>query len=268
LVLAGAWGVFGLARSPLLPALGQGAANLTSHPWGQGGLLFTGGISLLLWQALALEQALAPRAEAQAEQLAGSAGPSLPKVVSAHTDAGYPLPLYPPSSKGQGPAHEISPAVLREGGLQHRVIQVGPARNDHNCHGWVFAGGRYSVPGTSIERILEDNDYQQVSVPAAGDVAIFRDPTGQVTHSALVQTVAPDGLILLESKWGLAGRYIHSPEDHIYRKDTLSYYRTGRGTHLLRGLDLPAAPPALRNGPAAEESPGLPRGEKQGQPLG
>ena len=32
----------------------------------------------------------------------------------------------------------------------------------HNCHGWLFTGGRYWVAGDQVEDILADNGYAQV----------------------------------------------------------------------------------------------------------
>ena len=45
-----------------------------------------------------------------------------------------------------------------------------------------------------------------------------------------------EGKILIESKWGRLGRFIHTNEQHCYLSTTPTYYHTRRGGHLLRGL--------------------------------
>src|SRR5437660_423263 len=80
----------------LLALLGQRLANLTRLPRGQGGLLFTGGLGVLLWQAVELERGLASLAGPAHERRDHPGGQRLPKVVLAHSDESCPLPLYPP----------------------------------------------------------------------------------------------------------------------------------------------------------------------------
>ena len=70
--------------------------------------------------------------------------------------------------------------------------------------------------------------------PRPGDVAIFRDLAGQVTHSAVVRGLASDGLVILESKWGWAGRFLHTPAGQCYGSDC-TFYRTERPAGLASG---------------------------------
>src|SRR5262249_26831322 len=121
-------------------------------------------------------------------------------------------------------------------------IQTAPADPAYNCHGWVFTGGRCWVRGGAVESILADNAYQVTTQPKEGDLAVFRSSAGEVTHTGLVRGNAA-GSVLIESKWGQMGRYVHTARDHPYRTDGLTYYHTPRGTHLLLGSQ--EAPPRV-----------------------
>src|SRR5207248_516297 len=69
-----------------------------------------------------------------------------------------------------------------------------------------------------------------------------------------------DGVVLVESKWGQLGRYIHTCADHIYGDNTCTYYRSSRTGHVLRGLQGPRAEhshvTAQTNEPAVAEIEG------------
>src|SRR5205807_1160464 len=75
-----------------------------------------------------------------------------------------------------------------------------------NCHGWVFTGGRYWVKGGAVEDILRDNGYRTVEDPRPGDLVVYRDDQGAVSHTGVVSSVGADGLVLVESKWSWLGR--------------------------------------------------------------
>ena len=95
-----------------------------------------------------------------------------------------------------------------------------------------------------VDSILEDNAYHTVSKPIAGDVVVFRDPAGKVSHTGLVQAIMEDGRVLLESKWGKMGRYLHSPEQHAYATHQATYYRSYRVGHQLRAAKYAPKPVA------------------------
>jgi hypothetical protein len=216
-------------------------------------LLFVAGAGLLLWQVAAIEFG----SQAEPFPLAGgSLDGAVPielnvlKGTFAVTDAGAQIPLYEARSKVSDPSFEVSPEALRSHGAEGHVMQTAPGGLAYNCHGWVFTGGRHWVRSAFVERILQDNRYDLITAPVAGDLAIFRDEAGQITHTALVRGVGEDGLILLESKWGSAGRYVHTHAHHLQRNNSLNYYRTNRGTHLLRGL--PGTGP--RRAPAGDKT--------------
>lgn len=121
-------------------------------------------------------------------------------------------------------------------GVYHaRLIQSAPADPAYNCHGWIFAAGRYLIVNQDVPRIILDNGYQRVSDPKPGDIILYRDDAGHCIHSGLVRLVDSGALVLVESKWGGCGRYIHPPEIQPYGT-RWDYCRSSRNGHLLRGL--------------------------------
>jgi len=134
--------------------------------------------------------------------------------------------------------------LLRDLKFESRVIRVAEASDRCNCHGWVFTGGRFWVAGDDVMHILEDNEYQPVSQPRPGDLAIYRE-AGQITHTAVVRAVGEDMMVLVEGKWGWMGVYLHGVANSCYGTN-YSYYRSPRDGHMLAGIGgRPTAPPAL-----------------------
>lgn len=102
-----------------------------------------------------------------------------------------------------------------------------------NCHGWVFLRGQYLLFGEQVEQILEDNGYLEVFQPRPGDLIIYRDAAGNILHSGLVWEYAADGGLLIQSKFGISGCYLHAPEEQPYG-ERFSFYRTDRRRHAVR----------------------------------
>lgn len=124
--------------------------------------------------------------------------------------------------------------------LTQKVIRIAGPDAACNCHGWVFTGGRYGVASEDVDKVLPDNGYQVVGDPREGDVVIYRDDLDRVRHTGLVRFVGTDGLVLVESKWGPLGIYLHSPTDQPYGR-FFYFYRSSRPTH-----ELSMKPPAPR----------------------
>jgi hypothetical protein len=154
----------------------------------------------------------------------------------AHTDAGRSVPLFVLAQPGPNnpapPADDVN--YLQSRRLQFSLIRNKPRSDVSNCHGWVFTGGRYWVRGGSVEPILEDNGYRPVSAPQIGDLAVYRDPDGAVAHSGLVCGFTRDQAVLVESKWGRLGCYVHPTDQSGYPGTTCTYYHSLRAGHLLR----------------------------------
>jgi len=160
---------------------------------------------------------------------------SAPAVV-ATTDAGRSVPVFHVSADAAVVSGEEEDRYLRGLRLQSKVIQTGPADSRYNCHGWVFGDGRGWIRSKMVDAILQDNAYQVVEKPLAGDVAIFRNQLGEVTHSGVVRAGERDGGALIESKWGRFGRFVHTPDQHGYAASKVSYYRSLRGSNVLKGV--------------------------------
>jgi hypothetical protein len=130
--------------------------------------------------------------------------------------------------------------LLRARKLDGQVITLPLDLENCNCHGWIFTGGRYWIPVEDVDLILDDNGYGRVPAPVPGDLAIYRDADGTPVHTGVVRAGGGDGPVLIESKWGGMGRFVHPPQVHPYGETTITYYRSPRRGHLLRGL--PGAP--------------------------
>ena len=102
-----------------------------------------------------------------------------------------------------------------------------------NCHGWVFLDGQYLITGDAVQRILDDHEYEVVEEAAAGDVIIYRDNNRNIVHSGLVRGVLNDGTVIIESKWGVEGVFLHIPQDTPYSV-LFDYYRSPRPTHQIK----------------------------------
>jgi hypothetical protein len=171
-----------------------------------------------------------------------AAEPRQQEEHAAWTDQGTRLTVLEVTPHAALPAAAAAEMCLLESqGLDLRLIRTGPPDGRSNCHGWVYTGGRYFVEGREVATILRDNDYHIVSAPQAGDLVIYRDREGNIMHSAVVRGILDGGVVMLESKWGPLGRFLHRPEDYAFC-DHWTYYRSPRAGHLLHNLG--DAPPA------------------------
>jgi hypothetical protein len=156
---------------------------------------------------------------------------------TARTDCGTAIELdaavAPLSTSELTELERNSQAVRDRAG---KFIRRGAPADEANCHGWVFTGGRYNLRGRFVEVILSDNGYTDVDTPAAGDLCVYRDPQGEVSHTGVVQAVLGDGSVLVESKWGRLGVYLHAAGDSCYGTN-FTFHHTDRSTHRLRGFE-------------------------------
>jgi hypothetical protein len=203
-------------------------------------VLLVGGLVLAGSQLWRMDEGLQRELNrAEAEMALVAEPPDLETTPSrvARTDSGNVVPLFSHRTNQRTDAEiDAERRYLQAAGLERKLIQTGPLDPTYNCHGWVFAAGRFWVRSAFVEQILKDNRYQISKQVAVGDVAVFRNNSGEVTHTGLVRSVSEDGLILLESKWGRLGRYVHTAEEHAYRGHKVTYYRAGRANHYLQGL--------------------------------
>ena len=163
-------------------------------------------------------------------------------------------PVTQPSARGRATTDRGTPIALKEAceerdpddltGAEEKLLRDGNVRDhvmrrsgpsDHaNCHGWVFAGGRFFIGPSDVELILKENGYAEVHEPHAGDVAIYRQG-GAVAHTAVVRYVSEGQPVMVEGKWGTLGVYLH-PADKSFYGTEYTFYRSARSGHLLVGL--------------------------------
>jgi hypothetical protein len=109
-----------------------------------------------------------------------------------------------------------------------RLVESDPTAN---CHGWVFAEGRFGIEEIHVPSILEDQGYVAVQEPRAGDVVVFMRKE-KLIHSGIVTEAGGGEKILIESKWGPFGVYRHGIESHPFH-GICTFYRSPRNNRTL-----------------------------------
>lgn len=155
-------------------------------------------------------------------------------TIHGRTDRGSLIPLF--AFETAYPLEDMEAATLTTRQYAHQIIQIEEPNGRSNCHGWVFTDGRFGVHGGHVETILADNGYHQVEKPQENDVVVYRSPEGQVDHTGVVQLVTDEGLVLVESKWGPLGVFLHPLAVQPYG-DRSTFYRSARRNHLLAIVD-------------------------------
>jgi hypothetical protein len=174
------------------------------------------------------------RREIQARRSAAMAALQEVKAPVAQTDKGRHIRLFrmPEQALPTPMLDTMEGEMAHEWGLSMRVIRTKPPDRAADCHGWIFADGRYWMVGADVETILQDNDYQTVTDPAPGDLVIYRSASNPITHSGLVYSVN-GSKVMVESKWAWLGCYLHSAESQPYGGRPV-YYRSPRPRHNLK----------------------------------
>jgi hypothetical protein len=257
LSLAGACAAFPALHSPRCSAVWSWVLALLRDPRCLGCLVLLLSILTLAAWAYRLEEGAPPSDDFSNPHRAPSAG-SVEEIVPSPvcTDRGEPIrvgrwidsDLSPSAAQGQ------ATALTGDRGPDN-AIRVGPADPRYNCHGWTFCAGRYVLPGDQVPIILEQNGYQRISDPGPGDLAVYRQE-GKIVHTGVVRAACSDTSLLVESKWGELGRFIHPANLMPYGGASCEYYRSWRSGHSLRGLD-GAASPGSDNHLDRSESPAL-----------
>jgi hypothetical protein len=100
-------------------------------------------------------------------------------------------------------------------------LRVRSLDSTYNCVGLVFASRRAAVDPDQLPRIFEDDSYARLSSrgeAAPGDVAVYRDTSGAITHVGIIIAIEKDiraGILRFQilSQWGRDGEYLHDGED-------------------------------------------------------
>lgn len=157
--------------------------------------------------------------------------------VHLTTDRGYSIPVCRAARpRTRAEVNKRSRETLAAARIGDAAILRDSADEETNCHGWLFTGGRYIVPGAAVEQILQDNGYEPVPTAAVGDLVVYRGSAGEVLHTAVVRYVAPGRPPMVEGKWGWMGVYLHAADECSYGQQ-YTFYRSHRDGDLLRGLD-------------------------------
>lgn len=106
----------------------------------------------------------------------------------------------------------------------------------YNCHGLTFASRRTQIWNPrEIQKILNDDGYVEVerSAVMAGDIAVYTDREGDISHSGPVVEIRQlQGLLIsniyILSKWGSLHEVIHLERDCPYVEASIKYYRLTR----------------------------------------
>jgi hypothetical protein len=161
--------------------------------------------------------------------------------ATATTDAGHRVSLKDPVGVREGiDWTRAEDRALKNNRLEGQVIRRGGASDQSNCHGWVFADGKFNVSNDDVEIILKENGYQQISEPHLGDLAVYRSG-GTILHTAIVRYVTTGQPVLVEGKWGNLGVFLHAVDKSVYGTD-YAFYRSQRNGHVLVGLGSSATP--------------------------
>jgi hypothetical protein len=172
----------------------------------------------------------------------------------AWTDHGTQIVLKEPSLVRDGPDLSSSEQkLLQSVNSNDQLIRRGPASDRTNCHGWVFTGGRFILSPDDVELILKENGYEEIQEPHPGDVIIYRR-AGVIAHSGVIRYVTEGQPVLIESKWGALGLFLHPADKAIYGSE-YTFHRSHRSGHLLAGVGGPTPVPGTGTGTGTANRP-------------
>jgi hypothetical protein len=164
-------------------------------------------------------------------------GPSVqsdPNAPHAETDLGREVELF--HYGGEHSLGAMEEALIELERYTLEVIRLREPNPASNCYGWVFTGGTFCVAGEQVDTILADNGYEPIETVARGDLIVYRDSSGLPAHIGVVCFVGADGIVLVESKSGPLGVFLHTPYMQPYGRQ-FGFWRSSRPGHRLRGLD-------------------------------
>ncbi len=149
--------------------------------------------------------------------------------TQAMTDSGKVVTLF--HFKMHSSAAEIKQFIASNEKDLTQIIRMAEPNSASNCHGWVFTGGQYGIRDPDVPRILIDNAYAEVAAPREGDLAIYMQGE-KITHSGIVRIVEQHAPLLVESKWGPFGVYLHGVKQQPFPGEC-KYFRSMRSGHHL-----------------------------------
>jgi hypothetical protein len=223
-----------LARSNVFAYLITTGANSLKRPACVGMALFIAGVGML---AYATSESDPPDFDELVQEFDVESRRDYQPFAGhyATTDRGNNVPLIQITNAKFQALERTDRRLVETNVHRECLIRVTEPSALSNCHGWVFSGGLCWISNDSIELILLENDYQQVDLPLTDDLVIYRDTAGKIIHTGVVRAIWTDGRILVESKWGALGVFLHFVEHSAYG-DHWTFHHTRRPSHALKGL--------------------------------
>lgn len=192
--------------------------------------LLVSSVGLVAWSSYQFQDHLFPRTKKPFMVLTTPGKKSQVHEFVALTDRNHPIKVYRLDQNATDSVDVEDPENGYSVEFSGTVIQRAPAGSLANCHGWVFLDAHYLISGEAVQRILDDNGYEVVQEALAGDVIVYRDSEQNIVHTGVIRGVLDDGTIIIESKWGTEGVFLHGPLDTPYLSN-FEYYRSPRPTH-------------------------------------
>jgi hypothetical protein len=203
------------------------AAKLRCYPGAWGALAAT--FFTCVWSCYRFQAELQPPTWEPPVLIARPVNMQLESAFVGISDRGRQIPLFRSTTKAIEPESAYHLEKLAEHPQRSTsVIARGAPDSTTNCHGWVFAGGEFLLDLDGLATILQDNGYARCTTPQPGDVILYFVGDEVPVHTGVVSGVLRDGTVIIESKWGVDGRYLHRPEDQPYSQ-TFVFYRSQRG---------------------------------------
>ncbi len=230
----------------LLPQVRTAIVKVATHSVFVWGLVTLGGIGTGAYALNSLDDQAEKELLDGDELLTFSGKPELTKVTNdyAWTDSGKTINLLTGEFQQEMNRGEAEFQSLQSLGVLQKVIRRKAADEHSNCHGWVFTGGRYWIDGQTVDLLLKENGYRAVNQPLPGDVVVYRDTNGQVSHTAIVRSGGIGAPPIVEGKWGWMGVFLHLVDESPYGK-SYTFYRSKRKGHLVVGMGGKDPSPAL-----------------------
>ena len=150
-------------------------------------------------------------------------------LTQAFTDQGRSIALF--RFKIHSTEAEVQQFIDSHEKDRSQIIRLQEPNSAANCHGWVFTAGAYGIRDAEIASILLDNGYAAASDPQEGDSAVYFH-ADRITHSGIVRLADKHAPILIESKWGPLGVYLHAAEQQPFG-GACKFLRSARPDHLL-----------------------------------
>jgi hypothetical protein len=117
------------------------------------------------------------------------------------------------------------------------IAILGPPTGRYNCHGLVFASRRTNIPPAGlpnacpiIDLLLRDLYHRAVGAPQTGDIAVYRDDTGEIIHTGFivrVESIGSQDMPIVLSKWGCLEECEHRLAAFPHGKCRNEFWRLG-----------------------------------------